>query len=275
MSFQDKWNALCEQCPIETTGSPKWVVWMRAQACAQDLKDELVDRLAVDAVCAFAMKTSMTTAFIPAQIPDGRQTVNGNVMMYDAKGGLMPVEMVKPQHLLEDELVRKVLGHFIAASGQIGRLKAHTVEDIDAFTELLAQEYGITPGGKRGNMTLNSYDGLFKVEVRISDFIDFGPELQIAKTIVDACLNRWSVDASPEIRAIVTNAFNTEAEGKVNRSELIKLTRLSIDDEEWGRGMKAIKDAQRVTGSKQYIRAYQRERFDGAWRSVSIDMARA
>ena len=213
--------------------------------------------------------------FAPAPIPDGKRTVDGNVMMRDSKGGLTPVEMVKPQHVLEDELTRKIMGFWTAASAQIGRLKAHTVEDIDDFVALLAQEYQITPGGKRGNMTFQSYDGLYKVEVRINDYVDFGPELQIAKELVDECLNEWSVDARPEIRAIVTNAFNTEQAGRVNRSELIKLTRLPIDDERWQRGMQAIRDAQRVVGSKQYIRCYQRDRFDAPWKAVSIDMAKA
>lgn len=37
----------------------------------------------------------------------------------------------------------------------------------------------------------------------------------------------------------------------------------------------AIRDAQRVIGTKQYVRGYRRETFDGAWQAVSIDMAKA
>lgn len=213
--------------------------------------------------------------FTPAQIPDGKRTIDGNEMMRDSKGGFVPVEMIKPQDLLQDELTRKIMGFWVAASEQIGRLKAHTVEDIEDFVALLAQEYQTTPGGKKGNMTFQSYDGLYKVEVRINDYVDFGPELQIAKELVDECLNEWASDANPEIRAIVTNAFHTEQAGRVNRNELIKLTRLDIRDERWQRGMQAIRDAQRVVGSKQYIRCYQRDQFDGPWQAVSIDMAKA
>ena len=61
----------------------------------------------------------------------------------------------------------------------------------------------------------------------------------------------------------------------MNRNELIKLTKLSIDDERWQRAMQAIHDTQRVIGSKQYVRAYQRERFDAAWEAVTTDMAKA
>ena len=35
-------------------------------------------------------------------IPDGRTEINGRAYMADAKGALVPVELIKPQHLLED-----------------------------------------------------------------------------------------------------------------------------------------------------------------------------
>ncbi|MBW4708652.1 DUF3164 family protein [Roseobacter sp. YSTF-M11] len=195
--------------------------------------------------------------------------------MNDAKGGLVPLDMVKAQHQLEDETVRKIIGYWIALSEQVSRQKAHVIDDIDGFEEILAQEYGLTVGGRKGNKSLMSYDGLYKVEVRINDFIDFGPELQIAKELVDACLNEWSEDARPEIRAVITNAFHTDKAGMVNRAEIIKLTRLPIEDARWKRAMDAIRDAQRVVGSKTYIRCYRRDRFDATWKSVTIDMAKA
>ncbi|SPH21008.1 hypothetical protein ASD8599_01749 [Ascidiaceihabitans donghaensis] len=213
--------------------------------------------------------------FKPATIPDGKRIVDDNVYMNNGEGGLDPVETIKPQDLLQDEVVRKILGFWIAASDQISRLKEHVVSDLDDFEALLAQEYDTSIGGKRGNKTFFSIDRLFRVEVRISDHIDFGPELQIAKALVDECVNDWASDARPEIRAIVNSAFQTEVEGKVNRSELIKLTKLDIEDERWQRGMKAIRDAQRVVGSKTYIRCYRRDAFDGPWSAVPIDMAKA
>lgn len=215
----------------------------------------------------------MTSQFAPHSIPNGVTQVGGKPYMADAKGGLVPVELIKPQHQLEDEIVRKIMGHAIALSAQLGRFKGHTYEDLGEFDALLLQEYGVTKGGKKGNRSYKTFDGLYEIEIRVQDQVEFGPELQIAKTLVDECLNEWAEGARPEIRAIVTRAFNTDKEGRINRSEIFMLLRLNIEDGRWQRAMDAIKDAMRVTGSKSYIRFWMRDAFDAERVSVSIDLA--
>lgn len=217
----------------------------------------------------------MASEFTPAQMPTGRRTVGESEEIADGKGGWIPVRLVKPQHLLEDELVRKIMGYMIAASEQIARLKAHTADDIGDFEALLAQEYGATKGGAKGNKTFMSFDGMWKVQVQVTDHIDFGPQLQIAKALVDECLTEWASDARAEIRAIVTRAFNTDKAGQINRSEIFMLLRLEIEDERWQRAMKAIRDAMRVVGSKTYVRLYRRPAPDAAWEAITIDLAKA
>lgn len=216
----------------------------------------------------------MASEFSPARIPDRIVDVGGTPHMRDAKSALVPLAMVKPQDQLQDELVRKIMGYAIALSDQVARFKAHTFDDIGSFEALLAQEYDATIGGQKGNKTLMSFDGLFKVQVQVADNVVFGPELQIAKALVDECLNEWAEGARDEIRAIVTRAFNTDKEGQINRSEIFMLLRLEIEDERWQRAMKAIRDAMRVVGSKTYVRCYRREAFDAPWQAVSIDLAK-
>ncbi len=216
----------------------------------------------------------MASDFTPAPIPDGRVTLEGREYMSDAKGNLVPVKMIKPQAMLQDELVRKVMGYALALSGQVARFKEHTFDDIGGFEALLAQEYGAAVGGKKGNMTLMTFDGLMKVQVQVADTVVFGPELQIAKALIDECLTEWAAGSRDEIRTIVTRAFNTDKEGQVNRAQIYMLLQLEIEDDRWQRAMKAIRDAMRTVGSKTYVRVYLREAFDGQWQPVSIDLAK-
>ena len=147
------------------------------------------------------------------------------------------------------------MGFAIALSEQIARFKGHTMTDLGEFDALLEQEYKVTKRGNRGkgNRSYKTHDGLMEVEVRVQDRIEFGPELQIAKQIVDECLNEWSADARAEIRAIITDAFNTDQEGKINRTAIYSLLRLAIEDPRWQEAMRAVRDAMRVVGSKNQI----------------------
>lgn len=206
---------------------------------------------------------------------DGTVLVNGKAYMADAKGKLVPVETVKPADMLEDETVRKIMGYARDLSAQIDRFREHTFDDLGSFEALLAQEYGAAKGGAKGNKTFMSFDGLMKVQVQVQDAIDFGPQLQIAKGLVDECLTEWSADSRPEIRAVVTRAFNTDKAGKINRAEIFMLLRLAIDDPRWTKAMEAIRDAMRVVGSKTYVRCYERRGVEDGWTSVTIDLAKA
>ena len=203
--------------------------------------------------------------------------VRGKKYWTDSRGSLVPDEVVKPADKLEDETVRKIIGHAADLSAQIERFKAHTMDDLAGLDALLEQDYGLVKKGNRGkgNRTYMTFDGLMRVTVQIADFVTFGPQLQVAKARIDECLNEWSSDAPAELRVVVTRAFNTDREGKVNRAEIYKLLRLDIADERWQQAMRAIKDAVRVIGRKEYVRFAVRERPEDGFVSITIDLAKA
>lgn len=219
--------------------------------------------------------TIHTAGAKPAQVPEAALWHNDRYWMTDTKGRQVPLDTVKPAHLLEDGAVRKIMAFAVDLNAQLARFKEHTLGDVTALLELLAQEYGVARGGTKGNVTLTTYDGTQKVVLAIADQVTFGPELQSAKTLVDECLNEWSADSRPELQAIVQRAFNTDKEGLVNRAELFSLLRLEIADPRWERAMQAIRDSIRVIGSKEYVRFYERKSPLLAWTAVTIDLASA
>lgn len=220
------------------------------------------------------IKADMNAEGSMPTVPDGVETIGGKDYMRDGRGSLTPVELVRPQDKLQDDVVRKILGYAIDLSGQVRRFKVHTFDDISAFEAILAEHYDAKLGGAKGNKTLMSFDGLFKITVQVADQFDFGPELQVAKDLTDECLNEWAADARPEIRSIVTRAFNTDKQGQINRAEIYRLLRLEIGDARWLRAMEAIKDAMRVIGTSTYVRCYRRACVESKWEHVQIDLAK-
>ncbi|GEO82294.1 sulfate transporter [Pararhodospirillum oryzae] len=209
----------------------------------------------------------MTSDTSPATVPDG--------YLRDAKGRLVPEHLVKPLDLLMDQAVRALIGHAETLSGQIARFRGHSFDDVASLLALAADQYGARIGGAKGNITLTSYDGCFKVQVAVADRLTFGPELQIAKALIDECIVDWSEGARAEIRALVEHAFRPDKEGQVSRDAVLALRRVEIDDERWRRAMDAITDSIRVVGSKSYIRFYRRADPQAPWQAITVDLAAA
>jgi hypothetical protein len=199
------------------------------------------------------------------QIPEG--------YMQDAKGRLWPEGTIKEVIKLEDQLVKKIMGYADDLSAQIARFKGHTFDDVAAFMDLLAEEYDTKKGGKKGNVSFTSFDGLTQVRVQVQDYLTFSSELQIAKDLIDECINEWAEGSRDEIRAMVNLAFNVEKEGQVNRAALFGLRTLSIEHEKWKKAMDAINNSIRVAGSKTYVRFYRRKTAEDKWKAIPIDLA--
>jgi Protein of unknown function (DUF3164) len=211
----------------------------------------------------------------PATLPSGIETIGERTFWRDGKGNLTPEGNVRPQDKLQDETVRKIMGYAIGLSEQVARFKGHTFEDLNGLQALFDQEYGGKLGGKKGNTTFMSFDGLLKVQVHIADKIDFGPELQSAKKLIDECLIEFSSGSHDAIIALINRVFAVESEGRINRADLFSLLRLEVADERWNSAMKAIRDSVRVTGSTQYVRFYRRASLEDQWQAVTIDIASA
>jgi|ERR1017187_10338874 hypothetical protein len=189
-------------------------------------------------------------------------------------GHLVPLNLIAPIDIARDDLVREIVTGARYLSAGIGQFKAKTFGDIAAFVEMSAEQYGAQIGGKKGNVTLTSYDGRYKVQRAIADHISFDERLQAAKALVDECIIDWSQGSRDEIKVLVQSAFDTDKEGKINTSRVLGLRHLDITDERWGQAMQAIADAVTVIGSNTYLRVYERVGDTDQYQPIPLDVAR-
>lgn len=192
----------------------------------------------------------------------------------DAAGRLIPLEHIKPIDLARDDLVREIVVSARYLSEGIAQFKMQTFGDIAAFVEMSGEEYGVKLGGKKGNITLTSFDGRFKVQRAISDHISFDERLQAAKALIDECLNDWSENSDPKIKMLVNDAFQVDKEGTINTSRVLRLRKMDIRDERWMKAMQAIADAVTVIGSSTYLRVYERVGDTDQYQPIPLDVAR-
>jgi hypothetical protein len=192
--------------------------------------------------------------------------------MANAKGHLIPESTVKPVDKLRDELTRTIVAKAKGVQAAMREFRANTLGDIQAFADISAEKYGAKRGGNKGNISLLSFDGRYKVQVQISEHMAFSEQLQAAKSLIDECLTEWAQDSREEIRAIINQAFDVDKEGRVNTGAILGLRKLDITDGRWRKAMEAIADSLQVVGSKKLLRVYERQE-DGSYEPIPLDLA--
>lgn len=186
-------------------------------------------------------------------------------------GHLVPKSKVKDIDILRDDFVIKTIASVQTLHSVMSTLKAAILADVFAFMSLSAEQYGAKLGGSKGNLTLMSYDGRYKVLLAVDTSITFNETLHVAKQLIDACIQKWVQGSDDNIKALIEHAFRTDKQGNINVARVLSLLQLNIDDPDWAKAMDAIKDSIQETGSKQYLRFYKRSEDTKKYEQISLD----
>ena len=207
----------------------------------------------------------MTPQNIPETIPEG--------YMKNALGHLVPRANVREQDLLRDEVARNLASHASVLNKALADFKKKALGDIADLVKIAGERYEVVLGGKKGNVSINTYDGKYKVQRSVADRIQFTEEIEAAKALINQCIARWSEGANDNIRAIVDRAFSKDTKGQLKTAAVLDLMRLEIDDAEWKRAMEAIRDSIQTTGTAIYVRVYERIGDSDQYKAIPLDLA--
>ena len=191
----------------------------------------------------------------------------------NAMGHLVPEEQIKPVDKLRDDLVLSVVEKAKYTQQLLAGFKTEAMQQVTDFTDLSADEYGVAWGGTKGNVTLMSFDGRFKVVRAKGEHRNFDERIQAAKQLIDQCIERWSDGASSELKALVDHAFRVNKQGHIDVNQVLSLRNLDIDDAEWVEAMEAIADSIQISGTSSYLRIYERQG-DGVYKQISLDVSK-
>jgi len=200
-------------------------------------------------------------------IPDGYRE--------NARGELIPVNKIKPIDLVRSDLVLNLCQRAFLQSAALTKFKMDVFGELSSFVELSNAEYDVHLGGNKGNLTLITFDGAYKLTRQIADTIVFGPSLLAAKELIDQCVQYWAQGSNDNIRVLVNHAFQTDKLGKINTDRVLALRQLDIKDATWLQAMNAIADSIQTAGSKPYVRFYKRNDLTGDYDPITLSVAAA
>lgn len=193
--------------------------------------------------------------------------------MRNAAGHLVPEDQVREHDKLRDQVARELAQEAEALHERLKAYKAKALAEIADLVAIAAERYEVHLGGKKGNVTVTTYDGQYKVQRSYAERVTFTEELEAAKALINDCILRWSEGANPHIRALVDRAFRTDSKGQIKTTAVLELLRLEIDDESWQRAMAALKDSIQSTGTAVYVRVYKRIGDSDQYRPLALDLA--
>ena len=170
---------------------------------------------------------------------DDRQ-INMNDYMSDAQGRLVHVDNVREIDKTRDNLVKYLVDNARKLQADMVKFKEIAMSEVEAFVEMSAAEYGVNLGGRKGNLNLLTYDGRYKVQVQISEYVVPDERMNAAKAIIDSLLTSWTESSRSEVKTIIKDAFSVDHEGKFNLRRILPLRRLDIVDPEWKQAMDEI-----------------------------------
>lgn len=200
-----------------------------------------------------------------------------NELWLNKKGETTHPDLIRPDEKLKDELVEKLVKAAKELSELLNKFKKDAFCETNDYFELLLQKYNVDAkkNSKKGNLTLENFSGTSKIQIANADSISFDEKLQVAKIKIDECLHELTEGSSPEIKTLITRAFEVDKKGDVNAKNILALKAYEITHHKWLEAMVIIDESIEIVGSKSYIRFYERANIETPYKLIVLDMAGA
>lgn len=191
----------------------------------------------------------------------------------DANDALIPVSKIKAIDKDRDQVVKALCEQAKKASAALMGFKVTAMQAVTEFVERSLAEYDARHGGKKGNITLISFDGRYKIVRAMQETLVFDERLQVAQGLIAECIGTWSKGSNDNIKVLVNQAFQVDKTGSINTGRVLGLRALKIEDPKWLKAMAAISDSTRTVSTKAHIRFYERDEASGEYQPIALDVA--
>ncbi len=150
----------------------------------------------------------MTPNDTPPAVPAG--------YMMNAAGHLVPHDQVREQDLLRDQVARELAQEALTLNSALASFKRRALGDIADLVRIAGERYDVKLGGTKGNVTVTTYDGEFKIQRAIAERLEFTEELEAAKELINGCIQmKYNLDedhvtSNEDIRKAILYAINQD-----------------------------------------------------------------
>lgn len=194
-------------------------------------------------------------------------------MWTDESGTQIPVNrLTKAEKLMERHSYKLLSG--------AQKLNADLVAFKQLLIELSNEAYEVFMAEKeakhtKGNFTWYNFNRTIKIEVAISDRIEFDDlTIEAAKARFDEFLKANITSKNEFVKDMILDAFQTERKGKLDVKRVLQLTRYEdrINDALFSEAVQLINEAIRRPSSKTYFRIWLKDE-SGKYQNIDLNLS--
>jgi hypothetical protein len=175
----------------------------------------------------------------------------------DHSGQSVPIDYITAEDKRKERTVSKLLKKALAMNKALAAFKKEAFADVDKiYGEMLVQA-NIKSTTRKGNFTMYNFDKSVKIEVNVSDRIEFDENINFAQIKINEFLAEKTEGIDYDISIIANRAFKT-TRGSLDTKKVLDLFSYKINHPKWVEAMELIKKSISVNSSVRYMTFYQR-----------------
>jgi hypothetical protein len=190
----------------------------------------------------------------------------------DPRGRAVPKNYVKPLDQKRDKTVEKICKDALKLEAKMIEMKKDFINRVNKYIYAMEKTNKVKRQGK-GNIQLTNFSSDRQVEFSMNDVIEFDEKLQLAKSLIDDCIKRWSEGANQNLQVVIDQAFDVDKKGRINTQGILDLRKLKIKDNNWNKAMLLIGESVRVTGTRQYLVVRTRKNSTDKFKTVNLNFS--
>ena len=185
-------------------------------------------------------------------------------------GDVVPAAYVPKLDKEKERLSIKIHKQAVDISQKRAKRKAEWLKACDEIFDNMMADNNITTG-KKGNYSITSFDKEIKIEVNISERIQFSDQIQIAQLKINEYLAEKTEGLDSDIVQIINQAFKTR-KGQMDTKSVLGLFQLKINHPKWKEAMELIKQSISRNTSKRYMRIWKKDEA-GEYKAVELNFS--
>ncbi len=189
----------------------------------------------------------------------------------DVDGAPVPKKYIDATTLKKERVIGKVVNKTLAFQKKAIELKEAIMAECDDLYVELMKQAGVKIEERKGNYQLASFDKSVKIEMKVSDRIEFDEHINFAQEKIKEFLAKKTVGIDSDLSELINSAFQTK-KNRLDTKSIFKLFTLKINHPIWEEAMSLIKKSIQKNKSVRYLAVYEKDE-EGKYKQIQLNFS--